>query len=160
MSLVRYEGLHEKLQDIGVVALVRRVAPSLPIHASTQMSITSPDGADFARQLGARRVVVGRELSFADISAVSSGTDAEVEAFVHGALCVSYRCGSTVRVPLLYRYTWSCTVDAAIAHVLCQGLAGARRQGSFCQQLPKYGKFLQMQQCACQSTVIEPHSLH
>ena len=72
--------------------LVRQVAPSLPIHASTQMSITSADGADFARQLGAKRVVVGRELSIADISAVSAHTGAEVEAFVHGALCVSYRC--------------------------------------------------------------------
>ena len=83
------------MQDIGVVELVRRVAPSLPIHASTQMSITSADGADFARQLGARRVVVGRELSIADISKVAAGTEAEVEAFVHGALCVSYRCGHT-----------------------------------------------------------------
>ena len=85
------------LQDIGVATLVKRVAPSLPIHASTQMSITSADGADFARQLGAKRVVVGRELSVADISKVSAGTDAEVEAFVHGALCVSYRCGSPFR---------------------------------------------------------------
>ena len=64
------------LQDIGVAMLVRQVAPSLPIHASTQMSITSADGADFARQLGAKRVVVGRELSIADISAVSAHTDA------------------------------------------------------------------------------------
>ncbi len=80
------------LQDIGVAMLVRLVAPSLPIHASTQMSITSADGADFAHQLGAKRVVVGRELSIADISAVSTHTNAEVEAFVHGALCVSYRC--------------------------------------------------------------------
>ncbi len=76
-----------------MATLVGRIAPSLPIHASTQMSITSADGADFARQLGAKRVVVGRELSVADISKVSAGTDAEVEAFVHGALCVSYRCG-------------------------------------------------------------------
>ena len=83
------------MQDIGVAELVRRVAPSLPIHASTQMSITSADGADFARQLGAQRVVVGRELSIADISKVAAGTEAEVEAFVHGALCVSYRCGHT-----------------------------------------------------------------
>lgn len=79
-------------QDVGVVRLVRRVAPSLPIHGSTQMSITSAEGAEYARDLGVHRVVVGRELSVADISAVSARSAAEVEAFVHGALCVSYRC--------------------------------------------------------------------
>ena len=70
--------------------LISRVAPSLPIHGSTQMSITSPEGAQFALQRGVSRVVVGRELSVRDISKVSAGSSAEVEAFVHGALCVSY----------------------------------------------------------------------
>jgi hypothetical protein len=77
-------------QDLGVVELIRRVAPGLPIHGSTQMSITSPEGAQFAQQRGVSRVVVGRELSVRDISKVSAGSSAEVEAFVHGALCVSY----------------------------------------------------------------------
>ena len=54
------------------------------------MSITSAEGAEFARELGCERVVVGRELSIRDIAAVREGTTAEVEAFVHGALCVSY----------------------------------------------------------------------
>ncbi|KAL4437803.1 hypothetical protein ABPG77_005715 [Micractinium sp. CCAP 211/92] len=78
------------VQDMGVVELIRRVAPGLPIHGSTQMSIVSPEGAEFARQRGVSRIVVGRELSVRDISRVSAGCDAEVEAFVHGALCVSY----------------------------------------------------------------------
>jgi putative protease len=78
------------VQDVGLVELVRRVAPNLAIHGSTQMSITSPEGAEFARELGCKRVVVGRELSVREIAAVRDGTDAEVEAFVHGALCVSY----------------------------------------------------------------------
>jgi collagenase-like PrtC family protease len=78
------------VQDIGLVALIARVAPNLAIHGSTQMSITSPEGAEFARELGCKRVVVGRELSVREIAAVRAGTDAEVEAFVHGALCVSY----------------------------------------------------------------------
>jgi putative protease len=75
-----------------VVRLIRRVAPALPIHGSTQMSITSSEGAEFARALGVDRVVVGRELSVADIARVGAESPAEVEAFVHGALCVSYRC--------------------------------------------------------------------
>lgn len=79
------------MQDIGAVKLVRQVAPHLPIHGSTQMSITDAHGADFAsRQLGVDRVVVGRELSIKEIHSVASQSDAEVEAFVHGALCVSY----------------------------------------------------------------------
>ena len=75
---------------VGLVALIKRAAPNLAVHGSTQMSITSPEGAEFARELGCKRVVVGRELSVREIAAVREGTDAEVEAFVHGALCVSY----------------------------------------------------------------------
>lgn len=78
------------VQDVGAIELIRKVAPNLPIHGSTQMSITDAKGASFAKSLGVERVVVGRELSIADISAVSSGCDVEIEAFVHGALCVSY----------------------------------------------------------------------
>jgi collagenase-like PrtC family protease len=54
------------------------------------MSVTSAEGAEFARELGCKRVVVGRELSVREIAKVGEGTDVEVEAFVHGALCVSY----------------------------------------------------------------------
>ena len=60
-------GLACALQDLAVVELVRRVAPNLAIHGSTQMSITSADGAEFARLAGAARVVVGRELSIDEI---------------------------------------------------------------------------------------------
>eukprot|EP00879_Flechtneria_rotunda_P017841 GHRR01018700.1.p1 GENE.GHRR01018700.1~~GHRR01018700.1.p1 ORF type:complete len:521 (+),score=109.15 GHRR01018700.1:527-2089(+) len=78
------------VQDIGAVSLIRAVAPALPIHGSTQMSITSAEGADFAAGLGVTRVVVGRELSVREIAKLSSNTSVEVEAFCHGALCVSY----------------------------------------------------------------------
>lgn len=74
-----------------MVELMRRVAPGLPVHGSTQMSITSAQGAQFAAGLGVERVVVGRELSVREIAKVRAGTGhIEVEAFVHGALCVSY----------------------------------------------------------------------
>ena len=79
------------MQDIGAVDLVRKIAPNLPVHGSTQMSITDSHGADFATQkLGIDRVVVGRELSIKEINAIALKSEAEVEAFVHGALCVSY----------------------------------------------------------------------
>ncbi|GAB4816072.1 hypothetical protein N2152v2_003118 [Parachlorella kessleri] len=132
--------------DIGVVSLIRRVAPRLPIHGSTQMSITSREGARFAAARGVSRVVVGRELSIGEIARMAAASRApgsqrsttagapapaaagaalataaagdsapvtgrhgltgdvegaatgdaeassvpEIEAFVHGALCVSY----------------------------------------------------------------------
>ena len=78
------------VQDVGVMALAREVAPELPIHASTQQSISSADGAEFARERALPRVVVGRELSTQEIASVARGTSAEVEAFVHGALCISW----------------------------------------------------------------------
>ena len=80
------------VQDVGVAALARRVAPGLSVHASTQMSVTDGAGARFAEQLGCETVVVGRELSISEIARVAAEVRPEtyIEAFVHGALCVSY----------------------------------------------------------------------
>jgi len=83
------------VQDVGAVTLCRAVAPQLPVHASTQMTVTSAEGARFAADLGVKRVVAARELSIRELASVAAGlrsveSDVEVEAFVHGALCVSY----------------------------------------------------------------------
>ncbi len=78
------------VQDPGLLQLARAVAPALPLHASTQMSVTDADGTAWAASLGVRRVVVGRELSIDEIAAVSAASPVEIEVFVHGALCVSY----------------------------------------------------------------------
>lgn len=78
------------VQDLGVARLVRAIAPELPIHASTQMTCTDASSVELARELGASRVILARELSVADLEAVRAGTDVEVEIFVHGALCISY----------------------------------------------------------------------
>ena len=78
------------VQDIGVIRLARTVAPNLPLHGSTQMSITDANGVRFAQSLGIERVVVGRELSIDEIARIEADTPMEIEAFVHGALCVSY----------------------------------------------------------------------
>jgi len=78
------------VQDLAVCEIVKRIAPSMPIHASTQMTVTSAESAMIAQALGAERVVLGRELSVSEIRAVSKSTQLELEVFVHGALCVSY----------------------------------------------------------------------
>ncbi|MGX9687630.1 DUF3656 domain-containing U32 family peptidase [Deinococcus wulumuqiensis] len=78
------------VQDLGVARLIHDICPDLPIHGSTQMSITSAEGAELARRFGASRVVLGRELSLKDIERIANQTDVELETFVHGALCVSY----------------------------------------------------------------------
>ncbi len=78
------------VQDLAVVKLAREIAPGLEIHGSTQMSITSAEGARVAQSLGASRVVLARELSLDEIRAIRAQTDCGLEVFVHGALCVSY----------------------------------------------------------------------
>jgi len=78
------------VQDIGLARLARRVTPELPLHASTQMTITSPEGAEIIhRELGIRRVVLARELALREL-AKFPGDALELEVFVHGALCVAY----------------------------------------------------------------------
>jgi putative protease len=78
------------VQDWGVLALARAVAPDLPLHASTQMSLHTLGGARLAHELGMERVVLARELSREDIRTICDGCDAEIEVFVHGALCMCY----------------------------------------------------------------------
>ena len=99
------------VQDVGVARIVEEVVGRLSarekretgregrgldgrpleIHASTQQTVTCADGVSYAAErTNSTRVVLGRELSMAEIASISTGTDVEVEAFVHGALCVSY----------------------------------------------------------------------
>jgi putative protease len=78
------------VQDLGVARLARAIAPSLPIHASTQMTCTDAASVELAREAGASRVILARELSLDDIAKIRSETDVEIEVFVHGALCISY----------------------------------------------------------------------
>lgn len=78
------------VQDIGVLKMARQLAPALELHASTQTSITSAEGVEFALSLGVQRVTLARELSIAEIKKIHETTGAELEIFVHGALCVAY----------------------------------------------------------------------
>ncbi len=78
------------VQDLGVAALAKAVAPGLPIHASTQMTCTDAASVAFAESMGASRIVLAREISLDEIALIRQQTNAELEVFVHGALCVSY----------------------------------------------------------------------
>ncbi len=78
------------VQDIGVARLIRRLSPDLPLHASTQMTLTSAECIHVAAELGIERVVLARELSLDEIRAIRQQTSVELEVFVHGALCVAY----------------------------------------------------------------------
>ncbi|MEN9238624.1 MAG: peptidase U32 family protein, partial [Thermostichus sp. DG_1_6_bins_120] len=83
------------VQDIGMVRLIRHLSPDFPIHASTQMTITSGVGAEFAERLGCEVVVLARECSLKEIAKIQAhlaekGSPLRLEVFVHGALCVAY----------------------------------------------------------------------
>lgn len=78
------------VQDLGLARLIGRLAPGLPVHGSTQMTLTEPRGVEFVRRLGVERVILARELSLAEIGKIRQATDLPVEVFVHGALCVAY----------------------------------------------------------------------
>ncbi|MSS07558.1 U32 family peptidase [Clostridium sp. WB02_MRS01] len=105
------------VQDMGTFRFIRENFPDLPIHASTQMTITGAYGAKILKDLGADRVVTARELSLKEIAKIRDQVDVEIESFVHGALCYCYsgqclfssliggrsgnrgRCAQTCRLP-------------------------------------------------------------
>jgi len=83
------------VQDVGICRLIRALSPDFPIHTSTQLTVTSAAGVDFARDLGAQLVVLARENSIAEIEKIQaaqagSAPPLPLEVFVHGALCVAY----------------------------------------------------------------------
>ena len=78
------------VQDIGLFRFIRKHFPDLPIHASTQMTLTGVDGAKLLEKEGAQRIVTSRELSMAEVKKIADETELEIESFVHGALCYCY----------------------------------------------------------------------
>lgn len=80
------------VQDLGLVSLAREVVPDFHLHASTQMTLTSPEGVAFAQRIGIARAVLARELSLRELAKFQASPETEVplEVFVHGALCVAY----------------------------------------------------------------------
>jgi putative protease len=87
------------VQDVGICRLIRQLSPDFPIHASTQMTITSAAGVEFARELGCNLVVLARECSIKEIEKIQGDASSSpatrhsslpLEVFIHGALCVAY----------------------------------------------------------------------
>ncbi|MEY8352368.1 DUF3656 domain-containing protein [Lachnospiraceae bacterium 54-53] len=109
------------VQDLGVFAFIREHFPDLPIHGSTQMTVTGAYGARLLREMGAERIVTAREMSLEEIRRIHEQVDVEIESFVHGALCYCYsgqclfssliggrsgnrgRCAQTCRLPFEVR---------------------------------------------------------
>ena len=92
--------ISKKLEAMGIktvlqladtdIRFIRKHFPDLPIHASTQMTLTGVDGAKFLEKEGAQRIVTSRELSMAEVKKIADETELEIESFVHGALCYCY----------------------------------------------------------------------
>lgn len=80
------------VQDLGLARMVKAITPRLRLHTSTQMTITSPEGLEFAKRLGIDQAVLARELSLRELERFDAGRhpDVPLEVFVHGALCVAY----------------------------------------------------------------------
>ena len=78
------------IQDLGLLRRTREMSDKVRINVSTQATVCSSDGVNTFRKLGADRVVLARELSFSEIKSIREKTDAELEMFVHGALCMSW----------------------------------------------------------------------
>ncbi len=111
------------VQDMGVVNVLKNEYPDLPLHASTQMSVSSAYGAQVLKDLGFTRVVPARELSLAEIRSIKEKVDIEIECFVHGAMCFAYsgkclmssfiggRSGNRGRCAQPCRQRWSLQAD-------------------------------------------------
>lgn len=78
------------ISDFGVWSVAREIIPEMPLHVSTQANTTNWAAVKAWENLGASRVVLARELSFTEMKEIGNKTEVELEAFVHGAMCISY----------------------------------------------------------------------
>ena len=126
------------VQDLGVLDLVRRTAPDLAVHASTQMSVMNLDGVKRAADLGCERVVLARELPMSQIAYICRHSPVEIETFAHGAECMCYsgqcffssvigtRSGNRglCAQPCRLNYGWGDRADKALLSLKDMSLAG------------------------------------
>lgn len=78
------------VSDVGVVEIISEITPEIPFHISTQANITNYRSARFWEKLGAKRLVLSRELTIEEIKEIRTKVSVELECFVHGAICISY----------------------------------------------------------------------
>ena len=141
------------IQDLGVLRMLRQVAPDLPVHASTQMTLHNLDGVKMAADLGLTRAVLSRELSRDQIEYICQRAPIEIEVFAHGALCMCYsgqcflssviggRSGNRglCAQPCRLKYGWAERADAYPLSLKDLSLAGhlqeLRKMGVACVKL-------------------------
>lgn len=142
IRLVRDTGIDAFIvADLGVLAICKKLAPEIELHFSTQVGIANYVAASAAYDLGAKRVVLARELSLNEIAFIRDNTpkDLELEAFVHGAMCMSFsgRCllsqymkgrdankGECAQ-PCRWQYTLSCDEKAPAQYEICEDEGGS-----------------------------------
>lgn len=78
------------IQDLGLASELSKILPDIELHASTQMTVTTLEGVKYLEECGFKRVVLARELSMEEIKHIADGAKAEIEVFVHGAICMCY----------------------------------------------------------------------
>ncbi len=78
------------VSDPALIEICATEAPGLPIHLSTQASATNFETLEFWKEEGLERVVLAREVSMEEVAEIRKNTDTEIEAFIHGAMCISY----------------------------------------------------------------------
>ena len=79
------------VSDLGVLSVIKEINPSMPVHISTQANVTNYKTARYYKELGASRIIAARELSLEELSFIHQKVpEIEIEAFVHGAMCISY----------------------------------------------------------------------
>ena len=127
------------VQDLGVISLCRQIAPHIPLHGSTQMSVHSLPGVLLCAAMGMSRVVLSRELSRDDIHYITTNSPIEIEVFGHGALCMCY--------------SGQCYLSAAIG-----GRSGNRgRCAQPCRQSYGYGRWENRHPLSLKDNCLLPH---
>lgn len=120
------------VQDLAAARLVKRIAPSLPLHGSTQMSVHSLDGARMLARLGFSRVILARELSLEEIAHIAAHCGIETEVFVHGALCmsVSGQCWMSAFLGGRSGNRGACAGPCRLPFETCPGVSAPGERGS------------------------------
>ena len=127
------------LQDRGLTARLREEMPDIALHLSTQGTVYDADGVSEAVKAGFQRVILSRELSLEEIAAVCRQTDAEIEIFVHGAVCISYsgQCHMSYAIGGRSGNRGTCAQPCRLPYTLM------RQSGSRCEEIPRTdGKYL------------------
>ena len=127
------------VQDFGVVRMVQEFFPKLKLHASTQMNIASARGVNLLSKEGIRRVVLSRELSLEEIKKIRANTSAELEEFVHGALCVSES-----GLCLFSRYLGGKSANRGMCTQACRRFYTAETNGGFVEGYFFFSRGLQL----------------